>query len=399
MSKFDIGVGEDFPLSDGPEREDWRELFRARRRAWRLSAAHGSPLFHRRRRGLTMSATTHVEGRSTGTFARNLSYRFPTRYRVVWLAVIALIVLSAIVAPAVLRSESIKLISALAGVLALASLGQLLVMMQGGIDLSIPSIVTLCAAVCVKEAGSHSLAYVIVLALVLALIGGLVNGILVAIVKLNAVIVTLATAGIYAGVTVLWAGTTFSASGEVSKGLETFTSHTVASVSVVALVALAVVIVVALALKSSRAGRRFVSVGCNPTAARVVGIKPIRYQIAAYAFASLLTGVAGILLAGFLTRPDTTVGSPYQLTTVVAVALGGAALGGGPASVTGTAGAAVFVVMLDQFLSVKGLDAGLRVVFQGVALIVAVALVTSSSGSGIRGLLRRFPLARQRRTT
>jgi ribose transport system permease protein len=344
-----------------------------------------------------MATVDQAAGR-TGTRMRNLRFRFPARYRVVWIAVAALLILSAIIAPAVLRTDSLKLVSALAGVLALAALGQLLVMMQGGIDLSVPAIVTLSAAIVVKEADSHSLATIIIIALVVSLIGGLINAVLVTIVKLNAVIVTLATAGIYTGLLVLWAGTTFSASGEVPRDLANFTSNSVASISVVAIVTIAVIIVVAFALRSTRTGRRFVSVGSNPTAARVVGLHPIRYQIAAYTMASFLYGAAGILLAGYLVRPDTTVGGPYQLTTIVAVALGGAALAGGPASVTGTAGAAVFVVLLDQFLAVKGFDPGLRVVLQGVALIVAVALVTSTSGGfGLRALARRFPLAQTRR--
>jgi ribose transport system permease protein len=345
-----------------------------------------------------MATADQVAGR-TGTTMRNLRYRFPARYRVVWIAVAALIILSAIIAPAVLRTESLKLVSALAGVLALAALGQLLVMMQGGIDLSVPAIVTVSAAVTVKEASSHGLTTIIVMALAVALVAGLINAILVTIVKLNAVIVTLATAGIYTGLLLLWAGTTFSASGEVPKDLAKFTSHSVASISVVAIVAIAVILIVAFLLRSTRLGRRFVAVGSNPTASRVVGIHPVRHQIAAYTLAALLYGVGGILLAGYLVRPDTTVGGPYQLTTIVAVALGGAALGGGPASVTGTAGAAVFVVMLDQFLAVKGIDAGLRVVLQGVALIVAVALVTSTSGGfGLKNFVRRFPLAANRRT-
>jgi len=226
----------------------------------------------------------------------------------------------------------------------------------------------------------------------------LVNGLLVVVLKLNAVIVTLATAGVYTGLLLLWTGTTFSASGLVPNNLANFTSHAVASISSVAVVGIVVVLVVGFALRSTRAGRRFVAVGSNPTTARVVGIKPERYQIGAYALAGLLYGVGGILLAGYLTRPDLTVGSPYQLTTIAAVALGGAALGGGPASVTGTAGAAVFLVMLNQFLAVKGFNPGLQVVLQGVALIVAVALVTSLGGSGVQGFLRRLPLARSRRT-
>ena len=87
-----------------------------------------------------------------------------------------------------------------------------------------------------------------------------------------------------------------------------------------------------------------------------------------------------------LTTPDQTLGSAYQLSTIIAVALGGAALAGGPASLTCTIGGCLFVSLLDQYLQAKSFSGGVSQIVNGVVLIVAVALVTAGSGRRLRAL-------------
>src|SRR3954453_20124452 len=108
----------------------------------------------------------------------NLEYRFPIRYRVVWVALCALIVLCLISAPTTLTSASMRPVTALAGVLAIAATGQLLVMVSGGIDLSVPAVMTMAGAIVVKgsEGANDVLPLVIAVALVAGAVVGLVNG-------------------------------------------------------------------------------------------------------------------------------------------------------------------------------------------------------------------------------
>jgi len=104
---------------------------------------------------------------------------------------------------------------------------------------------------------------------------------------------------------------------------------------------------------------------------------------------------AGLMLAGLLHTPDYTLGRPYQLGSIIVVALGGASLAGGPASLLSIAGAAFFLVTLDQYLQVKGYSAGVREVVNGVILVTAVALAMVGTGRGF--LLRTVSSVIQRR--
>lgn len=314
--------------------------------------------------------------------SNDLRFRFAPRYRVVWIGLFALALLVLLSERSVYNQNSLILVSALAGILAIAAAGQLLVIVAGGIDLSVPAIMTLAAGVVVHQTDGNAdaLGNAVAAAVLLASLVGLVNGALVAIVRLNAMIVTLAMSGIVSGVIVWWMGPTFSDSGAVPESLADFAGKSVSVVSVVALMAVALLVLIATCLRSTRLGRRYVATGTNRTAAKILGVRVVAHEIGGYVCAAALYGVAGVMLAGMLTTPDATVGDPYQLTTIIAVALGGAALSGGPGSVAGTGAACLFVALLQQFLQAKGYSPGVSQIVNGAVLILAVALVTVSSG-------------------
>jgi len=303
-------------------------------------------------------------------------YRYPARYRVVWVALAGLLAVSAISVPEVFHRSSLQVVTALAGVLVLASLGQLFVVMSGGLDLSVPAVMTLTGAIAVKQA-EHGMAVVVALVVGCALLIGLVNGVFVAVTKLNPLIVTLATGGVVAGGTVLWAGVSFSASGTVVTGLSAFAHRAVGPVSLLLVCGLVLSVLLAGLLGRTTVGRAFVATGTNPVAARIVGLRVTAHRVFAYTAGALLYAVAGLLLAGFLRSPDLSMGAAYQLTSVIAVALAGATIGGGPASVLGVVAAGAFLGLLDQFLTLKNMPAGIHVMVQGASLVAAVAAVTA----------------------
>lgn len=325
---------------------------------------------------------------------RDLAFRIPPRYRVVWLALAALIVLGLVTAPDVFNGAAVQLVTALAGVLAIAAAGQLLVVMSGGIDLSVPAVMTLAGALIVKHTGGDdgSLAVALLLLAALALVIGLVNGLLVAVLRLNALIVTLAMGGIVAGATLLWAGATFSATGRVPPALARLGEAHIGPISVLAIVGIVVLAVLAAVLRGTAAGRGFVAAGSNRVAAEVIGVRVVRCEVIAYVGAALLYAIAGTLLAGLLKSPDYSLGEPYMLATIIAVALGGASLAGGPASLACTAAGCVFVALLRQYLDIEGFSAGVKQLADGIVLVVAVALVTvgTDAGARIRSRLSRL---------
>jgi ribose transport system permease protein len=325
----------------------------------------------------------------------DIAFRFAARYRVVWIALLALVILTLVSAPEVFKTNSMSLVTGLTGVLAIASAGQLLVIMSGGIDLSVPAVMTFGAAIVVHQTNGSDgrLLHAIVLAVVLCGAIGLVNGILVAYLRLNALIVTLSMNGIVTGVMLLWIGTTFSTDGQVPPNLAKFGADHVGFLSTTAIGAIVGIGILALLLRQTAPGRSFVAAGTNRVAAEIIGVRVSRYEAGGYCLAGVLYAIGGILLAGMLTTPDQTLGSAYQLSTIIAVALGGAALAGGPASLTCTIGGCLFVSLLDQYLQAKSFSGGVGQIVNGVVLIVAVALVTVGSGRRLRAL--RLPRMRQ----
>jgi ribose transport system permease protein len=197
-----------------------------------------------------MSATqSSIDGASpapsqASVWAR-LGYRFPARYRMAWLAVGVLAIVSLLTAPAVFGAVSLHLVTALGGVLLIASLGQLLVVMLGGVDLSVPAVMTLAAAIVVHQTGGDDgkLAVAIVEVLLAGTAVGFLNGVLVAIGRLNPLIVTLAMGGIVGGVTVWWTGTSFSTTGSVPSALRDAASSHASFFSTIGIAALAIAIV------------------------------------------------------------------------------------------------------------------------------------------------------------
>src|SRR3954447_25796389 len=150
----------------------------------------------------------------------DLKYRWPARYRASWAALLLVVIGAAVVAPHALSGPSITLVTALAGVLAIAAFGQVLIVMTGAIDLSISAIVSVAAGIVVHYADSGTNVWLLALGAVgVSVLLSLVNGFLIVVLRLNALIVTLATVGILTGLIQLWTGVALSASARTPQPL------------------------------------------------------------------------------------------------------------------------------------------------------------------------------------
>jgi ribose transport system permease protein len=196
-------------------------------------------------------------------------------------------------------------------------------------------------------------------------------------------------------VMVLWIGTTFSTTGVVPPDLAKLTGQRVGFLSLVAIIGVALIVLLALLLRNSAPGRSYVAAGTNRVAAEIIGVRVRWYELGGYVLAGILYGVAGVFLAGLLSSPDFSLGDPYQLSTIIAVALGGAALAGGPASLLCTIGGCFFVALLGQYLQAQSYSGGVSQITNGVVLILAVALVTAGSGGRFRTRLSPARLLRR----
>ena len=213
-------------------------------------------------------------------------------------------------------------------------------------------------------------------ALLVSVLLSLMNGILISVLRLNAVIVTLATLGMMLGVINLWTGVSLSITGEAPSQLQDRAQGSILKVSVVFVAAVVVCALMAAFLNKTRFGRQIAAVGSNRRAARALGMQVMRVELATFALAGLLYGIAGLLLAGYVGTPDVISGNPYQMGTIVVAGIAGVLFTGGPASLSSVLAAALVMQWLEQAMAILGLPAGARVAIQGVVLVLAVAALT-----------------------
>lgn len=304
--------------------------------------------------------------------------RIQTRFVAIWLAMIALIVVGGIIAPRSLLPSAFLATVPLAAFLMIASVGEALVLMSRGIDLSIPAIITLSSTILLGFSGGRDedIIVAVVAALLFATAIGLINGTLVAILKLNALIVTLAVGAITTGAT-LWYRESLPAESRVPPALADWGGSRILGLNVSVWVAAILVVLLSLGLRKTTLGRRFSAVGANPRSAWVAAINVPAYQIAAFAIAGMLYGVAGILLSAFIRNPTLLVGDPYLLAPIAAAVLGGTAITGGVGSMVAVAGAALFLTHLGQILKMLGLSTAIQLIIQGIAIAIGMALAES----------------------
>ena len=310
----------------------------------------------------------------------------------VLVATLALVAVSYLFAASSLSRGVLLTMLPFASALAIASLGQTLVVMQGGIDLSIAGGLSLYVVILTKyPAGVDSrLLPAIGIAFLAAIGAGALNGFLVGRMRLNPIVATLGTNALLFGA-VLW----------YSAGIPTATTARLLSlgndlwlgVPTPVYFAVATTAVVTAVVKLTPAGRRFEGVGANETAALTAGIRVKRHRTGAYVWAQILYCLAAVLHASILSQPSAHEGDNYLLTSVAAVVLGGTSLLGGRGNLVATAVAALFLSQLDQFVLALGVTYATRQLVQAAALAVGVALYTIDWGALRRRLAGRRPAA------
>jgi ribose transport system permease protein len=260
-----------------------------------------------------------------------------------------------------------------AAILAIAAAGQTLVIQQGGIDLSVPGLMSI-SVVFMTHYPAGDDGKILAAALIaygVALAAGLLTGFLVSRIGITAIVTTLGVNALLFGWNIDFGG---GSSRTTTDGLHDFTSSSVLGVPTPVVIALAIVGIVSLIVKRTVVGRRFEAVGANPVAARAAGIEPTRYQIGGYVGATLLYCTAGVLLAGVVTTPSAFQGNSYLLPSVAAVVLGGTSLLGGVGSVFATAVAALFLSQLDQLILTTGVSGSVTYLVQAGALAAGILI-------------------------
>lgn len=289
---------------------------------------------------------------------------------------IALHLVGTAMIPGYSSSFAIRAMLVIASLLAVASIGQTLVVILGGIDLSIPFVIGFANVVAAQLYGDGwNFVLVCLLVGVLALAIGAFNGFVSRKLDIHPLIVTLGVGMVVQGSVLLW--TAGFPSGSAPAAVSAFVSIGGSAGPlpvpwlVPSLVVLAALIILVLA--RSPYGRRLYALGSNPGAAPLALIDPVKMWTITFALSALFAAVAGVLLLGFTGSAYGDVGQPYLFQTIAAVVVGGAALVGGRGSYIGTIAGVLVLTEINTLL----IGLGMRPSTVQAALgLVIIALVS-----------------------
>jgi ribose transport system permease protein len=298
------------------------------------------------------------------------------RFSGIWIATILLFAVSPLIAPGSLSRTAIISMLPFAAILAIAAVGQTIVVLQRGLDLSVPGMISLAALIVTRYPNLDERLIVPGLFITIAVCAlfGLINGVCVSFLSITPLVATLAVNAFLLGF-VQWYSGGFP-TGAVDS-LNGWAIRSLFGVPNTVLAGLVLIAIVTLVMRASIVGRRFKAVGANPDAAYASGIRVRRYVLGSYVMAGVCYAIAGVILAAFLKTPGVFVGDAYLLPSVAAVVLGGTALTGGVGSVVASAVAALFLTQLGQLVLSIGAPTSVQLLIQSATIAV---------GMGLRGI-------------
>lgn len=321
------------------------------------------------------SIATDPSGPSTpGTPVRNLIARVP---RAGWSFAIfvLLFVLGGVIKPNLFTIEGLISTATFAAILAIASYGQTIAVIQGGIDLSVPNTIAFAALGYLSWVGSLGPVLALLLALGFGAVIGMLNGLIVAKLGLTPIVTTIAMNGLLFGVVLL--NFKLSELTVVPAGLKAITSEKFSlfgvQVAWVLPLALALMLVLQFVLSYTGWGRSLFLVGTSEHTARLAGQPVARIRIVGYALSGLLSAAAGIVIVGYYSQAEANMGAQYLLGSVAAVVVGGASIFGGRGSMFGTFIGALVLGQVSTLVAVFNLGTTVQNLIYGVIILGVVA--------------------------
>ncbi|WP_075182446.1 ABC transporter permease [Pantoea sp. 1.19] len=298
------------------------------------------------------------------------------------LTVVALIALFGVLADGFLDPSNIINILRAIAIVTVIAIGVSLSLTVGGFDLSVGATASLANALVISLFVWHGLGTTaaIVVTLLLCSLVGLFNAFLIVVLNIPDMLATLASLFVIQGVAMTWSfGGSITEnmllpSGEMAEGSIPPAFSLLGQVPIIVVIMLAVTLVAQLGLSLTKHGRRMYALGGNPEAARLSGIRTVRYRVVAYVLASLLAGLGGILLASRIGSSQVNAGSGYLMDAVAAAWIGLSLAGSGKPNALGTLLGAVILGVLQNGLVMLSVPYYAMDIIKGLVLASALAL-------------------------
>lgn len=288
-----------------------------------------------------------------------------------YLILILFIVISTLLSDKFLTSKNVTNLLNQNSASGIVAIGELLVIITGGTDLSVGAIASMCAVIVALflKSGFHWL-IASLLAMLVGLVAGLVNGVLVTRLRLPSFVVTLATMNIYQGVALL-----------LSKGREVFYKNdfflkigktNVSIIPVVTILWLTLAFLTNIFLKKTVSGRYIHGIGGNRYAVRLSGVNVPLYESFAYTASGVLSAIGGILMASRLTLGSNSVGNGWELMAIAAVMVGGGSSVGGIGTAGGVVVGAIIMGLIGNIMNLTGITIYWQQIIRGLIIVIAV---------------------------
>lgn len=296
---------------------------------------------------------------------------------------IGLILFSAIVAvinPRFLSVANILNVFRQSSINAVIAIGMTFVILTGGIDLSVGSILAFCGAVsaAMLSSGMNSVLSLLV-ALVLGLFFGIVNGFLVSVMKLQAFIVTLVTMTFLRGATLVFTNGKPITVNDGGALFENIGGGYLFNIPIPIYITLILFVVGHYILTNTKFGRYTYAIGGNEEATKLSGIKVNNIKIWIYGISGILSALAGIITTSRLFSAQPTAGTGYELDAIAAVVLGGTSLAGGVGKITGTALGAIIIGVLGNALNLLDVSSYYQMMIKAAVILIAVLIDKKSN--------------------
>lgn len=293
---------------------------------------------------------------------------------VVFALSIVLIVCSRFISPALGSWSQVLTVLVLASFLIILSFGQGLVILIGGLDLSLPALITLGGVLTTTWVGTgdEGVWYMLPAILALCALVGAVSGIGIVWLKVPPFIMTMATSIVVASVALGY--TSGTPRGGSPSSLLWLMKSWFLGVPAVIYFTLAFILAGWLLQNFTALGRRLRALGTNRNAALIAGVSVNRLELVPYAISAACAGFVGMMLVGYSNGATLRMGDSYMLPSIAAVVIGGSSILGGSGTFIGTVGGAILLTTLGTMISAIGLSEGWRTVIEG-AIIVGALLV------------------------
>ncbi len=263
-----------------------------------------------------------------------------------------------------------------ASVTGVISIGMTFVIIAGGIDLSVGSVLGLSSVVATlavtQQAATAWWPLMVVVALVVGVLVGIVNGVIIAYGNVVAFMATLAMLVAARGFAEILSQRHTQIVNV--RGFSDFFNQNPLGIPMIIWIFLAVSIIGWILLNRTTFGRRTVAIGGNREAARLAGINVKRHMVYLYALSGLAAGIAAVMLVSRTTVGTSTHGTLYELDVIAAVVVGGTLLVGGRGSIVGTVLGVLIFSMLINIFTQNNLDTSAQAITRGIIIVVAVLL-------------------------